>query len=122
MAGYQVTGSIAPDNLIGGHEVELLTAGVLMLAGQGTLKRGSVIGIVGGKGKLCDSAASDGSQTAKFVLAGDVDTTGADQMAVCYRTGKFNREALIFGVNGAPSSIDEDLRSVGIFLTEAVPY
>ena len=42
--GYQEVGSIKPENLIAGHEVELLTTGVTLKSGQGTLEKGSVLG------------------------------------------------------------------------------
>jgi hypothetical protein len=44
MSSYEVTGSITPDKLIAGSEVELLTKIITLKSGQGTLKRGSVIG------------------------------------------------------------------------------
>lgn len=120
----QDVGSVAPDKLIGGHEVPLLTAGVTLAAGQGVLQRGSVIGIVtaDGKGKLVDKASVDGSQVAKYILPTEVDTTGGDVKVACYKTGLFNRDALIFGGTSTASDHEAELRDVGIFLTDSMAY
>lgn len=119
---YEVTGSVAYDNLAGGPEVELLTTGVLLASGQGIVKRGTVIGKItaSGKGKKTDKANSDGSQVAKFVVAQDVDTTSADAMAVCYKTGLFNRDALIFGGTSTAANHEDELRDAGIFLKDEI--
>lgn len=124
MASYEVTGSVNPDKLIAGHEIPLLTTGVLLASGQGVLERGSVIGIVtaDGKGKLCDSTATDGSQVAKYILAEDVDTTGGDVMAVCYKSGVFNRNALIFGGTDTADVHEDELRDVNIYLKDEISY
>lgn len=42
--GYEVTGSVAPDKLVAGPEVERLTKVITLKSGQGVLGRGSVIG------------------------------------------------------------------------------
>ncbi|HYE80869.1 MAG TPA: head decoration protein [Clostridia bacterium] len=77
----------------------------------------------GGKGKLCDANSVDGSQTAKYILAEEsIDTTAEDVVATCYKTGTFNRNALIFGTNGAPATLDADLRDVGIHLRDEISY
>ena len=126
MSGYQVIGTHKPDNLIAGPEVPLLTKGVLIAAGQ-TLKRGSVIGIIqtgtaAGKGKLCNKAnvgdGKDGSGVAKYILSHDITTTTEPAMAVCYQSGYFNREALIFGGESTADDHAEELRSVGIYLKD----
>lgn len=126
MSGYQVIGTHKPDNLIAGPEVPLLTKGVLIAAGQ-TLKRGSVIGIIqtgttAGQGKLCNKAnvgdGKDGSGVAKYILSHDITTTTEPAMAVCYQSGLFNREALIFGGESTADDHAEELRSVGIYLKD----
>ncbi len=125
MGGYSVPGVNDPDKLIAGYDVAVLIEGVTIKSGQGVLARGSVIGIItaSGKGLLCDANASDGSKVASFILAeNSIDTAAADVIATCYKTGTFNRDALIFGVNGAPTTLDADLRNVGIYLQDEVPY
>jgi len=125
MAGYMELGKITPDNLIGGHEIPLLTTKVTLLSGQGILKRGSVIGIISssgsnqGKGKLCNKSSSDGSQVAKYILSQDVDTTSGDAPGIVYKTGIFNRNALIWGSGDSATSTHEDeLRDVNIYLRD----
>lgn len=215
--GYEILGSITPDKLIGGPEVELLTRKVTILSGQGALKRGSVIGLItlaagapsakagntgngviadvalkskaklgtytlkctaaaadagtfavydpdgnrmadatvavayvsnqinftigdgaadfivgdelyipvaagSGKGKLCDKANVDGSQFAKCILAFDVDATAADADAVAFKTGLFNRDALIVAAANTVAEHEEELRNVGIFLNDSLSY
>ena len=121
--GYQEVGSIVPDNLIGGTEVPLLTAGVTLLTTQGILVKGSVIGVItaSGKGLLCDKNSSDGSEVGKFILTEDVDTDSGDIMSVCYKSGIFNQDALTYGTNGAPTTIGSQLRDVGIHLKAEYP-
>lgn len=123
---FEVIGTQTPDNLIAGPDIPLLTKGVAIAAGQ-TLKRGSVIGIIGtgetaGQGKLCNKAnvgdGKDGSGVAKYILSHDITTTTKPVMAVCYQSGYFNREALIFGGESTADDHAEELRSVGIYLKD----
>lgn len=120
---YGEIGTFTPDNLIAGENVPVQVKGVTLLAGQGILKRGSVIGIitVGGKGLLVDKAALDGSKDAKFILADDTDTT-ADVVAQCYQSGLFNREALIFAADNTAADHEDNLRQYGIFLKDNIAY
>lgn len=209
--GYSVLGSITPDNLIGGQEVNLLTTKVIVLTGQ-NLKRGTVLGeinkalgstsgtagtntgngtctgvalksntkvgtytlkcistatnggtfsvidpngirladaVVGsaysntqigftindgstdfaagdsftitvsagsGKVKTVLNTAVDGSQVAKYVLADDVDASSADKGAMAYKTGIFNRGALIVGTDDTIGNHEAELADAGIFL------
>lgn len=118
--GYEVLGSVTYDNLIGGTEIELLTTGVTLAAGQGVVKRGTVMGkvLATGKGKITDKTNTDGSQIAKYVVIQDVDTTDSDVMAVCYKTGIFNRGALKFGGLSTAEDHEDELRNAGIFLKD----
>jgi hypothetical protein len=125
MGSYSVLATNTPDKLIAGPEIPILVEGVTIKTGQGILARGSVIGIetATGKGILCDSAAVDGSEVARYILAEEeIDTSSGDVVATCYKSGIFNRQALIFGTNGAPATLDTDLRSVNIHLRDEVPY
>jgi hypothetical protein len=125
LGGYAVLATNEPDKLLAGADIPVLVEGVTIKTGQGILTRGSVIGIetATDKGILCDSAAADGSKAAKYILAEDsIDTTAADVLASCYKSGKFNRKVLIFGANGAPATLDEDLRDVGMYLADEKSY
>lgn len=114
--------SFTPDNLFAGHEIPVLVKGVTLEAGQGELKRGTVLGKVTatGKYKAVNSANEDGSKVADCILADDVDTTAGDATAVAYRTGHFNRKALLFGGSDTAEMHEQTLRTLGIFLSENV--
>jgi hypothetical protein len=108
--------SVELQTLFAGTEVPALTTSVTLASGQGVLKVGAVIGEVSadGKFKLVDKTASDGSQTAKYVLAETVDTSFADVVAVAYKTGIFNYDALYVADGDTVANHKDELRSVGI--------
>jgi len=114
--------SFTPDNLFAGHEIPVLVKGVTLEAGQGELKRGTVLGKVTatGKYKAVNSANEDGSEVADCILADDTDTTAGDVTAVAYRTGHFNRKALLFGGDDTAETHEHTLRTLGILLSENI--
>ena len=73
-----------------------------------------------GKYKAVNSANTDGSEVADCILADDVDTTAGDVTAVAYKTGHFNRKALVFGGSDTAEMHEQTLRTLGIFLSENV--
>lgn len=121
---YNIEGTFTPDNLIAGNEADTSIKAVTILAGQGVLNRGSVIGIItaSGKGKLVAKASVDGSQAAKFILADTVDTTAADVVAQCYQSGQFNRDALTFAADNTAADHEDNLRLYGILLKDNIAY
>jgi len=121
---YNVEGTLTQDNLIAGNEANISIKAVTVLAGQGVLARGSVLGIItdGGKGKLAAKASVDGSQVAKFILADTIDTTAADVVAPCYQSGQFNRDALIFAEGNTAADHEDSLRMYGILLKDNIAY
>lgn len=121
---YSVIGTSAIDNLIAGDEVVATLKAVTVLAGQGILARGTVLGIIttGGKGKLVAKTSVDGSQVAKFILADTIDTTSADVVAQCYQSGQFNRDALTFAADNTVADHEDSLRTYGIFLKDNIAY
>jgi hypothetical protein len=88
------------------------------------LKRGTVIGIItaSGKGNIADSTKTDGTQTAKYILADDIDATSADVVAQCYMSGEFNRKALTFGGTDTYDKHEDALRDVNIILRDNIAY
>lgn len=82
------------------------------------------IPVVAGSGqyKIVNSANADGSQDADCILADDIDTTDGNVTAVAYKTGHFNRKALIFGGTDTADMHEAKLRELGIFLSDNVPY
>lgn len=119
----QNLGSFVPDNLIVDGSVPILTKAVKLGAGQGILKRGTVLGkiTVSGQYKVVNSANLDGSQDADCILADDVDTTES-VVAVAYTSGHFNRKALVFGGSDTADTHEARLRELGIFLSDNVSY
>ncbi len=121
---YSTIDVFVPDNLIAGNEVPLLVKAVTLQAGQGVLKRGTVLGIITATGLAVpvNNANTDGSQIADCILADDVDTTGGNVVAEAYISGYFNRKALIFGGDDTASDHEARLRELGIFLSDNIPY
>ena len=115
--------SFIPDNLIVDGSVPILTKAVKLGAGQGILKRGTVLGKIttGGEYVIVNSTNTDGSQDADCILADDVDTTES-VVAVAYTSGHFNRKALVFGGSDTADTHEARLRELGIFLSDNVSY
>ncbi|MGG1989867.1 head decoration protein [Brevibacillus brevis] len=109
-------GTVDNQSFFAGTEVSAMTTAVTLLAGQGKLKRGSVLGKITANGKyaLVNKAATDGSQIASLVLSEDVDTTGADVNAVAYKTGVFRYDALKVAAGDSVDNHKDELRTVNI--------
>lgn len=96
------------------------TFGIKVAAKQGLVKRGTVLALTSqGKYVVLGSADSEGAE-ANCVLSDDVDATGnEDVTAVAYRTGHFNRNALILADGYTMTITDvEALRKNGILLSD----
>jgi len=122
----QNLGSFVPDNLIVDGSVPILTKAVKLGAGQGALKRGTVLGKIttgttSGQYVVVNSTNTDGSGNADCILADDVDTA-TSVVAVAYTSGHFNRKALVFGGSDTADTHEARLRELGIFLSDNVPY
>ena len=114
------TGSFVPDGLIAG-DFDMVPEGIIIASGAGVLPRGSVLGMVTASKKhiLSASAAVDGSQTVRCILAEAVDATAADVATVAYLTGEFTESALTLGAGHTLDSIRETLRGNSIFLKKS---
>lgn len=117
-------GSFTPDNLVSGIDVPVQVKAVTLKAGQGVLKRGTVLGVIttGGLAIAVNSGNTDGSQTADSILLQDVDTTAENVVAEAYISGQFNRQALIFGGSDTAAKHETKLRELGIFLKDNIAY
>ena len=73
-----------------------------------------------------DIAKFDGSGVADGILAVDTDTGGigatADVYAEAYKTGHFNRKALIVSTGDNITNHEARLRELGILLSDNIPY
>ncbi len=105
------------DNLQAG-DFPIVTDAVTILSGE-NLTRGAVLGKVTASGKyiLCDTAAVDGSEDPKFILAEDADASGGDLDDVpVYASGEFNDNKISLGGATTPADVKEALRDRSIYL------
>lgn len=114
-------GTVGYDNLFAeafpGSDVVTVT-----LAAAGIVKRGTVITGTPGGSDFAALAAAASAEKALFILADDVDTED-DNVGIAYRTGHFNRGALICGGSYKLTAADEEvLRKSGILLADAIEY
>ena len=112
----KLVAEVTPDNLIN-SAYTTDACHVTVAAGQGQLKRGTALG-VNAEGKAV-ILGTDGA-TASYVLAKDVDAT-SEAVAVAYREGHFNADALIVKAEYTISAKDkEDFRTRNIILSESL--
>ena len=137
---FEQIGEFKPDSLIAGNNFPIMKEGIGLKAGQGILKRGSLImKCADGAGYIAGTVvtvttgegASATTETAKMkvfgILTDDCDT-GTDVSAdnipvVCYQTGEMNREAVIVSGEGATvETYESDMKKVGIYLRNIQKY
>lgn len=107
--------SYSPENLfIPGFPV--VAKAVVIASGQGVIARGTVIGKITATGKygVYADAGSGGLETAKLILAEDVDATSADVEATAYWSGIFNEAAL----TGLTAAAKADFEGTPIFFDQ----
>ena len=116
-ASFASQGSSVPDNLLAGAHPHINSRKVTLISGQ-NLTRGAVLGRIttGGKYNLSLSAAGDGSEVPRAILAQDCDASGGDEECLIYETGDFNEDALTIGTAHTADSIRDGLRALGIFM------
>ena len=111
-------GSVGYDNLINGLTPGAEVSHVQLAAGQGILKRDTLLATADGGMKMI-AAATTGKANA--VLAEDIDTTDGAVYGVAYRTGHFNANALIVADGYEITAADKEaLRVAGILISDAV--
>lgn len=89
---------------------------VTIAAGQGALKRGTALGLKDGKAVIL---GTDGAE-ANCILQKDVDAT-AEVVAIAYREGHFNADALIVKEGYALTAADKEaFRSKNIILSDSL--
>ena len=97
---------------------------VTIASGEGVLSRGTVVAMSSESGKcvILGTAASEGETLTPYgIICDEVDATSADAVATAYRTGHFNKEALIVDDNYTMTDADEAaLRNGGIYLDSAM--
>lgn len=127
-------GTVGYDNLFVENIPEADVVTVKLAANQGILARGTLLsGTPGGNLSVVAAAlsptvtVSDSTGTiaavTAYVLADEVDTgTGDPVVAVAYRTGHFNRNALVTKSYSLTAADEEFLRGKGILLSDALDY
>ena len=114
-------GTFGYDNLFVENipEADVVT---VRLTASGVVKRGTVLSGTPGGTDFAPLSAAASVDKALYVLAEDCDTA-ADAVGIAYRTGHFNRNALIVGGSYALTAVDEEiLRKSGILLADALEY
>ena len=140
MGMFEQTGEFRPDSLIAGNKFPILTDGIGLKAGQGVLKRGSLImkgtdkaGYIAGSavtlttGEGEDAETSDMEMKVYGILTDDYETgtdTSADNIpATVYLTGEYNRAAVIVaGEDASIETYEDDMKKVGIYLRTVQNY
>lgn len=132
---FEQIGEFKPDSLIAGNEFPIMKEGIGLKAGQGVLKRGSLImkgtdgaGYIAGSAAAAEGGETSGTDMKVFgILTDDCDTgtdASADNIpAVCYQTGEFNRAAVVVSGEGAAvENYEDDMKCVGIYLRSVQNY
>lgn len=91
----QQTYSMSYDKLVAAGNLAIETGAETIAAGQ-KLVRGTLLGRVDTDGtmKMVNKTAADGSQTLYAILAQDIDTTTAANVAAVFYVGNFNTDAM----------------------------
>ncbi len=112
----KLVADVTPDNLVN-SAYATNACHVTVAAGQGALKRGTALGVnADGKAVILGTA----SATACWILAKDVDAT-TETVAVAYREGHFNADALIVKAEYAITAADKaEFRKNNIILSESL--
>lgn len=116
----ETIGSVEYDGLFVSNVPVADVVHVKLAAGAGVLKRGTVVTGTAG-GNLAPVSTALNATNATYILADDVDTTGAVSIAAAYRTGHFAANKLITNGTYALVAADKEiLRKSGILLSDAI--
>ncbi len=140
MGMFDQIGEYRPDSLIAGNQFPILTDGIGLKAGQGVLRRGSLImkgtdkaGYIAGStvtattGEGESAVTSDMEMKVHGILTDDFDTGTDDSSdnipATVYLTGEYNREAVIVaGKDNPVGNYEDDMKKTGIYLRTVQNY
>lgn len=108
-------GEMTADNLIAKTDIPTKVQSVTLAAGQGIIKRGTVVALAADEAKIMASG-----MTPHGIICDDVDATEAT-VAEVYVTGCFNKAALIVADGYELTATDiAALRNGGIFVENIV--
>lgn len=136
MQMFKNEGAFVPDSLIASADFPILKEGIALKAGQGALKRGTVIckgtdgkGYIAGKTvtiKGEDDAPDTNMEMKVFgILTDDTETgsaAGDDVIAVAYITGVFNRDALTVDTGAKVATFEDEMKGIGMYLRNVQTY
>ena len=124
MKMFEQIGEFTPDPLITSEDFPILKEGIGLKAGQGVLKRGSLIVKSEKAGYIAGTADIEGKIFG--ILTDDTDTgtdaVGDNIPAVCYQTGNFNRAAVIVAEGATVDTYEDDMKAVSLFLRNVQKY
>lgn len=124
MRADQNIGTCAADNLFISDKFPIDAVSATITSGEGVLARGTVVAMSNTTKKcviLGTTAGTSETLTPYGIICDEVDATSADAVATVYRTGHFNREALIVDEDYTMTEADEAaLRNGGIYLDSAM--
>ena len=117
-------GTCEADNLIISGKFQRDAVSVTITSGEGVLSRGTVVAMSNKSGKcviLGTTAATGETLTPYGIICDEVDATSADAVTTAYRTGHFNKGALIVDDDYTMTDADEAApRNGGIYLDSAM--
>ena len=120
---YKTTGEFTPDKLIADIAIPVTAKGVKIAAGQGALKRGTVLGVCAdGTYKVTGSTDGDKTVEADCILTNDIDATESEAVTTAYISGCFNKNALILADGAEIATYETELRKLGIYLKSVQEY
>lgn len=124
MRADQNIGTCNADNLLIDSKFPVDAVSVTIASGEGKLARGTVVAMNSTTKKcvILGTTAREGETlTAYGIICDEVDATSADAVVAVYRSGHFNREALIVDDEYNITEADEAaLRNGGIYLDSAM--
>lgn len=117
-------GTLNADNLFIDGKFPVDAVGIIIASGEGVLSRGTVVAMneTTEKCVILGTTPSGGEVLTPYgIICDEVDATSADTFTMVYRSGHFNRNALIVEENYEMTSKDEAaLRDGGIYLGNAM--
>lgn len=120
MRADRIIGTLDADNLFIDSKFPVDTVGVIIASGEGILPRGTVVAMNDTTEKcvILGTTATGGESLIPYgIICDEADASSADVFAMVYRSGHFNRNALIVEENYELTSTDEAaLRDGGIYL------
>lgn len=113
-------GKLKYDNLVADNCPPANVFSITIAAGEGELKRGSVMALDIATGKMQILSTSSTGLQANCVLCDDVDAT-EETKTLAYKTGHLNRQELIVKDGYTMTLADEEaLRAGGILLSDCL--